>query len=442
MVKKLWGGRFTKNTDPLVEEFTKSIDYDYKLAKYDLLGSLLHVSVLKSSGFITGIEAKKLTHALERIYKKVEKNLFKFDKSSEDIHTAIQNAVEYDIGSLALKLHTARSRNDQVLLDLKLFCNAELGNIQGLCVKLMESLQKAAKNVKKTIIPGYTHMQHAQLIYLADYLKSYIEMLKRDEARISDIKNNIKFTSGAGALAGTPIAAKHYKKKIGPINFVPTTNSIDTVSNRDFVIEILSCLSVVGMHLSRFSEDLIIWSTKEFNFVEIDDAFATGSSLMPQKKNADILELIRGYCGTLYGNLLNVLTVMKGLPLSYNRDMQLDKEPLFASIDIVTKELKILTKLIGKLKWNKKEIEEKVVGNETLYATDLVYHLVKKGIPFKNAHDIIGKLVTASLKSGKRIKDMKDKELHKFSGKLKISEIKKILNPEVSVKSRISVKRG
>jgi len=441
MAKKLWGGRFKKKTDPLVEEFTTSIDYDYKLAKYDVLGSIFHVLILKKANLLTGKEAERLGKALKRIYTKIDKKKFLVDRFAEDIHTNIQNAIEKEVGNLALKLHTARSRNDQVLFDLKLFSNAELGNVQGFCLEFEKALKSASSKAKGVIIPGYTHMQHAQLVYLSDYLGSYIEMMKRDYKRLQQVKSGIKFILGAGALAGTPINAKLYKKSVKGIKIEPTSNPIDTVSDRDFVIEILSTLSILGTHLSRLAEDFIIWLTKEFNFVEMDDAFATGSSLMPQKKNPDVLELIRGYTGTLNGNLVNVLTMMKGLPLGYNRDMQLDKPPLFSSFEIVTKELKILTKLVKTLKWNKNAIKKRIEDDETLYATDLVYYLVKKGVSFKMAHDIIGNLVRHSLNKKKRIKNMDDKELGKFSKKLNQKEISKLMNPLTSVKSRVSVKR-
>ena len=356
MAKKLWGGRFSKKTDPLVEEFTKSIDYDYKLAKDDVHGSMIHVHVLKEAGFLTSEEAKKLSIALSEISDQIEKKLFKFDRKCEDIHTNIQNVVEKKVGGLALKLHTARSRNDQVLLDLKMFCKLELADIIILVHKLQKSLLQACIDNAGVIIPGYTHLQHAQLVYLSDYLAGYDEMLGRDCNRLKNLKNSIKLNLGAGALAGTGIEAKTYNEAIKKFieqnkdyaeafnvkHDITKPQSIDTISDRDFVIEILSVLAISGMHLSRLAEDLVIWSTKEFGFVEIDDAFATGSSLMPQKKNPDVLELVRGYTGTLYGNLMNALTMMKGLPLTYNRDMQLDKPPLFSSFEIIEKELKIL----------------------------------------------------------------------------------------------------
>ena len=455
MAKKLWGGRFSKKTNPLVEEFTKSISYDSNLVECDVIGSVIHVSLLKKSALIDAKDAKNLLSALQKLHKKILKGEFNFDFNAEDIHTAVQNALEKEVGAASLKLHTARSRNDQVLFDLKLFCKLELVKMLVLCEKLRISLAKVAKKNKDVIIPGYTHLQQAQLIYLSDYFESYREMLKRDSKRLVDILKDIKLSLGAGALSGTPIPSKFYQDAIKDFiknekdlkeifnlgKDVEKAKSLDTVSNRDFVVEILSSLSIIGMHLSRLSEDLIIWSTKEFSFVELDDAYATGSSLMPQKKNPDVLELIRGYTGTLYGNLMSVLTMMKGLPLTYNRDMQLDKPGLFSSLEIVKKELQVLPGLIETLKWNKKVIEERAENDEALYATDLVYHLVKKGIPFKTAHDTIGKLVKFSFTSGKKIKEMTDRELKKISDKLKQKEIVKLLNPKTSVKSRISIGR-
>ena len=454
MSKKMWGGRFAKKTNKLVEEFTKSIAYDYRLAECDIVGSLIHINVLKKSGFLTSAEYTKLKVALESINTKLKKNLVKFDSDSEDIHTAVQNILEKSIGKLSLKLHTARSRNDQVLFDLKLFCKLELFNTMILVEKLRISFEKVAKKNKSLIIPGYTHLQQAQLVYLSDYFESYREMLKRDMKRLLNVAKSIDLSLGSGAISGTPINAKLYKAAIKEYfskdkdlkgfissDVISSGKALDTVSNRDFVIETLSTLSIIGMHLSRFAEDIIIWSTKEFDFVTLDDSFATGSSLMPQKKNPDVLELVRGYTGTLYGNLISVLTTMKGLPLSYNRDMQLDKPGLFSSLDIIKSELEVLPDLIESLSWNKKVIKERIENDEAFYATDILYHLVKKGIPFLNAHELVGKLVKYSGDTGQKIKDMNDKTLSKISGKLKHNEIVKIMNPETSVKSRTSIER-
>lgn len=449
MAKKLWGGRFSKKTDPLVEEFTKSIHYDYKLAEYDLLGSISHVAVLAKVGYLTSVEARKLLKGLHSLLEAVRKGYFKPDFSEEDIHTCIQNKLQKMTGALALKLHTARSRNDQVVFSTKLYCKMSIGDLQKDISRFLSAIGTLIKR-NDIVIPGFTHMQHAQPVYLKDYLGAYIKMLERDGHRLDSISKNLIISLGSGALAGTPITAKEYNlkaeehiRKLGldqSFNIQPTANSLDAVSDRDFVIEITSALSILAMHLSRLAEDLIIWSTREFDFVEIDEAYCTGSSLMPQKKNPDVLELIRGYTGRLYGNLVSVLTMMKGLPLTYNRDMQLDKEPLFNSFEIVSNELKVLTGLIKTLKFNKDKIKEQL-KDEALYATDLVYCLVDKKIPFKEAHTIVGKLVRYSLDNDIQIKDMPEGLLKEFSGKFVREEIVRLFDPLVSVRSRRSAKR-
>ena len=451
MANKLWGGRFSKKTDPLVEEFTRSIQYDYKLARYDVFGSIAHVQVLRKACILTPEEAKKLTEALEDIAQSIKDKTFKADPSCEDIHTNIQNLLHEKTGDLALKLHTARSRNEQVVVSTKMYCKKELLKLQVYIAELRVVLCRLAEKNRHLVMPGFTHMQHAQPIYVTDYLMAYDKMLARDDKRLEFIADNIIITMGAGALAGTPINSKAYSVKLSDtvkggdlpqaFSIHVTENSVDAISDRDFVMEILSSLSIIGMHISRLSEDLIIWSTKEFDFIEIDESFCTGSSLMPQKKNPDALELMRGYAGRLYGNLLSVLTMMKGLPLAYNRDMQLDKEPLFNSLEIVSYELKILAGLLKTLKFNKAKIEE-YLEDESLYATDLVYYLVDKGVPFKTAHTIVGALIKHSIDSSIDIKSMSDVELKKFSDKFSREDVLKLFDPEVSVKSKRSVTRN
>lgn len=458
MTKKLWGGRFSKKTDPLVEEFTRSIQYDYKLAAWDVLGSQAHVRILEKAKFLTKDEADILYQELGSILDRVNNKEVEWDKHCEDIHTNIQNELQKEVGDLALKLHAARSRNDQVVFATKVYCKKLSMKILTDIYELVQALQELSKNNNNIIIPGFTHMQHAQPVYLKDYLGVYLEMFSRDKDRVYNVFKNIKITLGAGALAGTPISATEYAagaaeflreqqvqqkdlRAVEELNVAVTTNSLDIVSDRDYVIELLSALAIIGMHLSRLSEDFIIWSTKEFDFIEIDEAFCTGSSLMPQKKNPDVLELIRGYAGRLCGNLVSVLTMMKGLPLTYNRDMQLDKEPLFESFEIVEKELKVLAGLIKTLRFNTEKIEEHL-KDESLYATDFVYYLIKKGIPFSIAHEIIGKLIKYSLESNKKIKEMSDVELKKFSDKINKDEIVKLIDPIVSVESKISIDRS
>lgn len=450
MSKKLWGGRFHKKINPLVEEFTKSIQFDYKLAEDDCIGSILHVGILNKAGYLTNGEALSLKKALYQIYREIEDGKFQFDKTAEDIHSNIQNILQEKVGDLVLKLQTARSRNEQVVFATKVYSEMELLKTKNEIEKLVSAISTLANKNKSVIIPGLTHMQHAQPVYLKDYLFAYVEMLKRDIKRVEFIADNIIVTMGAGSLAGTPIAADQYAKGTAElikgfssgksVDLQATKNSLDVVSDRDFVIEIIGALSIVAMHLSRLAEDFIIWSTKEFDFIDIDESFCTGSSLMPQKKNPDTLELIRGYAGRLYGNLVSVLTMMKGLPLTYNRDMQLDKEPLFNSLEIVSSELKVLTELVQTLEFKEAKIKEHL-KDESLYATDLVYYLVEKKVPFKDAHTIIGKLINYSLDKKRDIKLMSDSELKKFSPKLIKKEMIKLFDPKVSVESKKSIKR-
>jgi len=410
---------------------------------------MIHVEVLRRAKLLKSNEASKMHKALEALYNKAVSGTYVPDLSSEDIHTDIQNKLEKSIRMLALKLHTARSRNDQVAFTSKLYTKVKAVELGGLLSGLIAALKKLSDANKDFLVPAFTHMQHAQVVYLKDYLGAYAEMLRRDFVRLDAAARNTRLIMGAGAVAGTPIDSINYEiKSPGMIkgklaesfDIHPVSNSIDTVSDRDFVIEMLSVLSMIGMHISRLSEDLIIWSTKEFGFVSLDDAFATGSSLMPQKKNPDVLELARGYTGRLYGNLMNSLTVMKGLPLSYNRDMQLDKEPLFDSIDIVSLELKVFTELVGTLTFNKARIED-ALEDESLYATDLVYYLVDKGMAFKTAHSIVGSLVRHSIDSSIEIKSMSQAEIDKYSDKLLRADVVRLLNPTVSVKSKRSIKR-
>jgi argininosuccinate lyase len=446
MAKKLWGGRFSRKTNPLVENFSRSIHFDHRLGLWDAGGSCLHVQILKKSGYLTSQEASKLLKALQSILKNIREGSFVFDQKCEDIHTNIQNVLEKKTGRVALKLHTARSRNDQVVFATKMYCREH-----ALCVgreisELSRSITSLANAHRGMIIPGFTHLQHAQPVKLSDYLKAYVQMLERDRDRFIRISQNITITLGAGSLVGTPIPAALYRVRFSgyirelTVKVSPTKNSLDAVSDRDFVIESLSALSILGMHLSRLAEDMIIWSTKEFDFLEMDESYCTGSSLMPQKKNPDALELIRGNAGRLYGNLVSVLTMMKGLPLTYNRDMQLDKEPLFNSFDIVSQELEILAGFMKTLKFNKSNISDSL-KDESLYATDLVYYLVNKRVPFKEAHAIVGRLVKYSGDNAIPIKEMPQGELKQFSPLIVKNEIARLFDPAVSVESKRSVQR-
>src|SRR3989338_5227457 len=443
---KLWGGRFSKPTDKLVEEFTKSIHFDYKLAEYDVLGSIHHIHVLKRQGLLNNAEHKKLKNGLMSILVSIADESFKLNDSFEDIHSYIQYLLEKKTGKVALKLHTCRSRNDQIVFDTKYYCLRNINKTKKLLESFNVSLFDLAIQNGEMQIPGYTHLQRAMPIKLFNYFNAYIEMLTRDIKRLKNAFSNIKLTLGAGALAGTFIQSSKYNQKAKEyleergLFIRPSSNALDTVSDRDFVIEILSALAITGMHLSRLSEDMILWASKEFDFIDIDDAFCTGSSLMPQKKNPDVLELVRGYAGRLYGNLVNVLVMMKGLPLSYNRDMQLDKDPLFDSFKIVQKELNVLAELFKNVKFKKENIK-KQLDDECLYATDIADYLVQNKVPFKEAHAIIGKLIQYKLQNNVELRFLGDMTLKTFHPLLTAKVIKKLIDPKTSVESKKSVRR-
>jgi len=444
-MSKLWGGRFSKETHKLVEEYCGSIHFDWILAEYDCIGSLKHIDVLKKARLLTASEHAKLTGGLKRILSSIHEGTFKPGPEFEDIHSYIQHLLEKDpkVGKTALKLHTCRSRNDQVLFDTKLFCLIHLLKTERALTSVIESLSSLATKYSTLIMPGYTHLQHAMPVAVKDVLGAYITMLERDEARLLNAYNGIELTLGSGALAGTMISAKHYKlpAKDGltkPVN--PPDNTLATVSDRDFIVEILSVLSIIGMHLSRLCEDMILWSSTEFNFIDIDDAFCTGSSLMPQKKNPDVLELMRGYTGRLYGNLLNVLVLLKGLPLSYNRDLQHDKEPLFDSFAVVQESLTVLAELLLNIKFKPENLSGQL-ADESLYATDLADHLVENGVAFKDAHAIIGKLIKFKLKTQTPILSMTEQQLTGIHPLLSPQVVKKIIDPKHSVGSKRSARR-
>ena len=442
MAKKLWGGRFKKEIDKDFFEFQKSIRYDYKLAEYDIAHSVIHISALRNAGLLKNAELMKLSATLKEILKEIKEGRFTPDFDSEDIHTYIQNAIEKKVGPLALKLHTLRSRNDQIAFDERYYCIEKTVDIGKALIGLFKSLLFLAKcDIRQKFI-GYTHTQKAQIIYFRDYLFALSHMFQRDSDRLVRFFENLFIYIGAGALTGSALSRENYNKAIKELPYVKdrtkiktTENPIDNVSDRDFAIEFLSILSIIQMHLSRLAEDLILYSTKEFNFIDLPEEFCTGSSLMPHKKNPDFLELVRGNTGKVYGNLMSILTTMKGLPLTYNRDMQLDKEPLFSSVEVVETELKIMAKFIKGIKLNTKVIE-KALEDESLYATDLAEFLVYKGVPFKEAHTLVGKLVRDADDKGKKIKEMKDKELKQYHYAFNKTIIQKVMNAGYSVKSK------
>ncbi|MCR4337375.1 MAG: argininosuccinate lyase [Candidatus Omnitrophica bacterium] len=457
-MSKLWGGRFKKPTNKFVEVFGRSIQFDYKLARYDCFGSLAHIQILKDAGLLLPAEYDALAKGLKVIIQEIENDQFIPDFSFEDIHSYIQSRLEKDLekegfGEAALKLHTCRSRNDQVVFDTKLYCLINIEETASILSVLRDHLLDLAKKTaeQQIFIPGYTHLQHAIPVALGEYFHAYYEMLTRDHKRLMNAIGNIELTLGSGALAGTFINSQKYNQNA--VKFVaelkskiitPPSNSLDAVSDRDFVIEILSALAILGMHLSRLSEDMILWASKEFDFIDIDDAFCTGSSLMPQKKNPDVFELVRGQTGRLYGNLMNVLVVMKGLPLAYNRDMQHDKEPLFDSFKVIQQSLRVLAELLTNknISFKTKNIENQL-KDESLYATDIADYLVKNQVPFKKAHEIVGKLIALkySGKEEEQLRDLDDSVLKEYHPLLNSKIIKQIINPRTSVESKESVKR-
>lgn len=434
--KKLWGGGFSEETAPVVEEFTSSVHFDSRLYKYDIQGSIAHAEMLAKQGLISESDSRKIINALKEIEKEIKTGRFIPSAEFEDIHMNIELRLIEKIGDAGRKLHTARSRNDQVALDIKLYLRDTIRKILKKIAELQEVILKIAQNNTETVMPGYTHLQRAMPVLLSHHFLVYFEMLRRDWNRFFNSLKGLDFMPlGAGALAGTglPIDRNFVAKKL---NFSQiTSNSMDTVSDRDFALDFLYDSAVLMMHLSRLSEDLIIWSTQEFGFVRLPDRFATGSSMMPNKKNPDVLELIRGKSGRVYGNLIYLLTVMKGLPLTYNRDMQEDKEPLFDSADTTIASLDILTKLLPGLKFVKERMKECV--DSSLFATDMAEYLVKNGVPFRTAHSIVGRIVKFCLANKRSLDSLSLDELKKFSQKFG-KDILGQLTPAASIKNKSS----
>jgi argininosuccinate lyase len=391
--KKLWSGRFNTATDSTVEQFTSSLHFDKRLYRYDILGSIAHVRMLGKCNIISVKEMNQIVRGLQEILVEIESSKFRFNPADEDIHMSIEKRLKSKIGAPAGKLHTARSRNDQVILDLRLYLRDTITNMVQLVKDLQRAfLQLAEKNIT-VVMPGFTHLQHAQPVLFSHYLLAYVEMLDRDAERLQEIYLRVNVMPlGAGALAGTsfPIDRNYIARKLGFPAI--TANSIDTVSDRDFAIEMLSCSAIIMMHLSRFAEELVLWSSTEFGFIEIADAFCTGSSIMPQKKNPDVAELLRGKTGRVYGNLMALLTILKGLPLSYNRDLQEDKEPIFDTIDTITSSLSVLARMLPGIKINAVRMRLMAEMGYSI-ATDIADYLTKKGMPFRDAHEIVGRLV-------------------------------------------------
>lgn len=432
---KLWGGRFQKSTDKKVDDFNSSIRFDKRMYRQDISGSIAHAKMLGKQGIIDTADSEKIVEGLTEILSDIENGRVEFLIDAEDIHMNIEKLLTDKIGAAGKRLHTGRSRNDQVALDIRMYLMDEIDEISEMVKALMEALVSLAKEHTQTIMPGYTHLQKAQPITLAHHLMAYFEMAKRDLSRLVDCKKRTNVMPlGSGALAGTtyPLDREFVANELG-FDAV-TMNSLDGVSDRDFVIELASCLSMIMMHLSRFSEELILWSSHEFSFVEMDDAYSTGSSIMPQKKNPDVAELIRGKTGRVYGHLMGLLTTMKGLPLAYNKDMQEDKEPIFDAVDTVKLCLPVFCDMITTMKINKDKMLKGAKGGFT-NATDVADYLVKKGMPFRDAHEVVGKLVFYSISKDKNLDDLTITEFKEFSDIIE-SDIYDAISMEACVNGR------
>ena len=412
---QLWGGRFTKETDKLVYNFNASISFDQKFYAQDIRGSIAHVTMLQKQGILTKEEKESIIEGLKGIQADVENGTLEITDEYEDIHSFVEANLIDRIGDAGKKLHTGRSRNDQVALDMRLYTRDEIEALDTLLKELLEVLLKLMKEHIETYMPGFTHLQKAQPVTLAHHLGAYFEMFKRDRLRMKDIRKRMNYCPlGAGALAGTtyPLDREYTAELLGFDG--PTLNSMDSVSDRDYLIEMLSAMSTVMMHLSRFCEEVIIWNSNDYQFVEIDDAYSTGSSIMPQKKNPDIAELVRGKTGRVYGALVSLLTTMKGIPLAYNKDMQEDKELVFDAIDTTKGCLALFTGMLRTMRFRKQRMEDSAKNGFT-NATDAADYLVNHGVPFRDAHGIVGQLVLYCIDKNIALDDMSLEEYKAIS---------------------------
>ena len=423
--------------DPRMEAFTSSLAFDRRLARYDIQGSQAHCKMLVKQKLLTPAEGEKIRKGLERVQREIEQDRFPFLASDEDIHMAVERRLTEKIGLLGGKLHTARSRNDQVLLDVRLYLREETQHIHKLLTALQKRLARLAKRHRDVVMPGYTHLQRAQPVLLAHHLLAYYDMLDRDAERLQECRQRINVLPlGAGALAGTslPIDRAYVARLLGFARV--STNSLDTVADRDFVVEFLSVSAMISMHLSRFAEELVLWASSEFQFIELPDAFATGSSMMPQKKNPDVPEIIRGKTGRVYGNLFALLTTLKGLPLAYNRDLQEDKEPLFDTVDTVKSMLSVLEAMLGQLVFRPDRMQAAALGGFTL-ATDVADYLVEKGVPFRKAHDIVARVVRRCLSDDIGLEQLSLEDWQGFS-----SAFESDLLPRLSLEAAVDRRRS
>ena len=435
---QLWGGRFTKETDQLVYNFNASISFDKKFYKQDMEGSIAHVKMLGKQGILTEQETNDIVKAICEILKEVEEGKLEISHEYEDIHSFVEATLIDRLGDTGKKLHTGRSRNDQVALDMRLYTRQEVLAVDDLLKELLNAILTIMKNNTDTFMPGFTHLQKAQPVTLAHHMGAYFEMFKRDRLRLQDIYHRMNYCPlGSGALAGTtyPLDRDYTAELLG--FYGPTLNSMDGVSDRDYLIEFLSAMSTIMMHLSRFSEEVIIWNSNEYQFVEIDDAYSTGSSIMPQKKNPDIAELVRGKTGRVYGALIALLTTMKGIPLAYNKDMQEDKELTFDAMDTVKGCIALFTGMLATMKFNKDKMEASAKNGFT-NATDAADYLVNHGVPFRDAHGIVGRIVLYCIEKGISIDDMSLEELKEISPVFE-ADIFEAISMETCVNKRLTI---
>ena len=435
---KLWGGRFTKETNRLVDAFNASISFDRRLYRQDIRGSIAHVTMLARQQILTDHEKEDIIAGLSGILSDLDDGSLTIDESCEDIHSFVEATLIERVGDVGKKLHTGRSRNDQVALDMKLYVRDEVSELSGLVKQLLETLLSTMKEHTETYMPGFTHLQKAQPLTLAHHLGAYFEVFSRDQGRLSDIFRRMNYCPlGAGALAGTTYPLdRAYTAQL--LDFEgPTLNSMDSVSDRDYLIELLSAMSTIMMHLSRFSEEIIIWNSNEYQFVELDDAYSTGSSIMPQKKNPDIAELVRGKTGRVYGALMSLLTTMKGLPLAYNKDMQEDKEMTFDAIDTTKHCLLLFTGMLSTAKF-KKDRMKKSAANGFTNATDAADYLVNHGVPFRDAHGIVGQLVLYCIGKNIAPEDMTLEEFKDISPVFE-QDIYEAISLKTCVEKRITI---
>jgi len=436
-MEKLWGGRFREKTEKTVESFTSSLSFDVRLWNYDIEGSIAHAKMLGKQKIIPRKDVQLILRGLEEIREEIRTGRFKFHDSLEDVHMNIEHALIKKTGPAGGKLHTGRSRNDQVALDLRLFLRDGISGILELIKKFQKTIVSAAEKHVDTVMPGFTHFQKAQPVLLAHYLLAYYDMLERDRERFQDCLGRVNVMPlGSAALAGTTLPLdRRYVARLLKFPRV-SENSMDAVSDRDFAIEFISSSAMLMAHLSRFSEEMIIWNNDEFGFVELPDAFTTGSSIMPQKKNPDVLELTRGKAGRVFGHLMAILTVMKGLPLAYNRDMQEDKEPVFDTVDTVKSCLFVLAEMMPRVRFNRQAMQ-KATEEGFLTATDLAEYLVRKKMPFREAHRVTGEVVRYCIDNRKVMSDLSLEEFRQFSNLIE-EDVASYITVETSVEGKKS----